>query len=249
MIIFEEGVLCQKKTVHPGTECKLSTGNTDYAGWYAAVVATVRRLIMEKNDLNHDGCTVMKKSCINFLNVNRDKANTFMTSLKHYHASEASNHFKRRLMAPAGKIVHEYITECAAMIKRIFVRDTVSRREKAKRKFNYPVEADRCFKYLNTTTDGAVLRYCRECKDVSCPINLIMARFMTRTAKFVADYNGTKGTRLILKDFFDSEEINFYTKKFVDSERKPIAAIGEFGEGIIGPEDEVTDDIVPTRFR
>ena len=72
---------------------------------------------------------------------------------------------------------------------------------------------------------------------------------MTRTAKFAVDYNGTKGTRLILKDFFDSEEISFYTKKFLDGENKPIGAVGEFGEGVIGPYDEVTTNAEPTRFR
>ena len=191
----------------------------------------------------------MRKSCINFQNVNRDKTNTFMTSLKNYHATEASRHFKKRFMAPAGKIVHDYIIESAAMIKRIFVKESAIRREKARRKFEYPIEADRCFKYLKTMTDGAVLRFCLECKDVSCPVNALMAKFMTRTAKFAVDYNGTKGTRLILKDFFDGDEISFYTKKFLDDENRPIATVGEFGEGVIGPNDEVTTNAEPTRFR
>ena len=37
-IKFSEGILCQNKVVFPGLECKLSTGNVEYSGWFAATL-------------------------------------------------------------------------------------------------------------------------------------------------------------------------------------------------------------------
>ena len=239
MVIHEEGVLCQSRTVHPGTEIKFSTGTCESSGWYAAIIAVLRRLIMERNDVAHDGCTSMRKACFNMLNVDKKKAIVFMTSLKKFHMTQVSAHYKKRMAAPGGRVLDDYITDCAALIKRMFVKESASRIEKARRRFRSPIEGDRCFKYLRTANDGTVLRYCTECRDVDCPINRTMARFMARTAKFVTDYNAIRGSRLVLRDFFLKDEIELFTRKFLEN-NKPITALGDHGEGVIGIQDQIT---------
>ena len=164
-IYFDEGVLCQNRVVFPGLECKLSTGCIEYSGWYAAILAIVRRLIMEKNDLNHDGCTTMNKCSINFANVDRRKATVLLTSLKRYNETITNAHIGRRQIAPAGKLVCELICDAAALCKRLFVRDSEERCRRATRIEPNPIEADRCFAALDSANDKTVLRFCQNCDE------------------------------------------------------------------------------------
>ena len=248
-IQHEEGVLCQARTVHPGMECKFSTGTGEASGWYAVLIALIRRLIMDRNELVHEtNSKTMKKALINFQHVDRAKAIIFMTSLKKFYMTRVSSHYSKRMAAPAGQILDEYLKDCAAMLKRMFVRESESRVEKARRRTNRPIEADRCFKYLKTANDGTILRFCTNCKEVSCPINLLMARYMARTTRFISDYNGVRGSRMILKDFFRRDEIDIFTRHFLEDNR-PIGLVGEYGEGVAGIADEVTERTTPHRFR
>ena len=162
--------------------------------------------------------------------------------------TRVSSHYSKRMSAPAGRLLDDYLKDCASMIKRMFVRVSESRVEKARRKFRHPIEADRCFKFLKTSSDGAILRYCTNCKEVSCPINVIMAKYMTRTARFLANYNGLRGSRLILRDFFLREEIDVFTRHFLDG-NKPIASVGDYGDGVIGVGDIITEHVPVHRFR
>ena len=176
MICFEEGVLCQQKLVFPGCHAKLSTGNE--GGWFSAMVATVRRLI-HKNDLDmdNDWATVMQKTSINFLNVDKEKAITILKALKDYEATQISYNIGERMIVQSGKIVHDYIRETAAMTKRIFVRESENRIREAKKRFDNSIEADGCYRRLNSRDDKTVLRFCK-CTSTECPVNVLFARFL-----------------------------------------------------------------------
>ena len=255
-IHFEEGCLCQEKTVFPGFEAKCSTGNENYSGWYAAILAVVRRLIQSKNDWTHDFATTMAKCSINFDKTDRTKAIVLMTSLKSHYTSVASNYYYNRQASPSGRIVEDYINECAAIIKRLFVKRTDERIAKALERSDDAMENHKCFDELRTERDGTVLRFC-SCDgkfapyktssntfniDVKCPINLKFAQFMLRTCRFVKEYNSVKGSRLIMADFFNTEEINLFTKHYLTSANRPNTNIGTFARGYIGILDEVFDN-------
>ena len=39
-----------------------------------------------------------------------------------------------------------------------------------------------------------------------------MAQVMTRAVMFLRDFNGVKGSKMVLKDLFSVEEVNTYTR-------------------------------------
>ena len=255
-IHFEEGCLCQEKTVFPGYEAKCSTGSENYSGWYAAILAVVRRLVQARNDWTHDKATTMAKCSLNFDKTDRTKAIVIMTSLKKHFNTVASNYYYNRQSVPSGRIVEDYINDCAAMLKRLFVRRTDERVSKALEKDDEAMENHRCFGDLRTEYDGTVLRFCT-CEgkftpyktssnpyiiDVKCPINLKFARFMLRTCRFIKDYNSVKGSRLIMTDFFNTEEVNLFTKHYLTSLNRPNTYIGGFERASFGLLDEVLDN-------
>lgn len=161
---FEEGILCQRSNVYPGLEAKLTTGSDETScGWFAAILAVMRRLIMKKNTFGGDFNTTMMKTSINVLNVDEDKANVILKALKNYLDTTTNNNISRRQQCPAGKIVNDYIIEAAALIKRLFMARTERRLTKAIAKFENPLEMDRCFVRLNGHMKKAVLRFCKNC--------------------------------------------------------------------------------------
>ena len=86
--------------------------------------------------------------------------------------------------------------------------------------------------------------------DISCPINVIFAKLMTRTLQFCKDFNGLKGSRMILIDFFTVREVEVYSNAFLrDNRTRTIAAVGTHAHGVFGTDDEFYDDVQPTRFR
>ena len=141
-------------------EAKLSSTTDLRGGWYSGIFAVLRRLIMSREDLNHDGCTVQNKTTINFLRVDRRKTTTIMKALKEYENSVASHVIGQRQIVRTGKVVSDFLRDGAAMTKRLFTRLTQDRKEKAKRKFKAPIEDDKCFRRLRTKDDKAVLRFC-----------------------------------------------------------------------------------------
>ena len=73
---------------------------------------------------------------------------------------------------------------------------------------------------------------------------------MTRTLQFVKEFNGTLGSKLIMMDFFSTREIDVYKNVFLrDNRTRTIAAVGYFGNGVFGTEDEIYDNATPHRFR
>ena len=68
-----------------------------------------------------------------------------------------------------------------------------------------------------------------------------MARVMTRMAKFLKDYNGAKGTRLVMMDFFTTTEMTTFTTKFLNNSRRPINSVGDNLRVVFGINDEVYD--------
>ena len=62
---------------------------------------------------------------------------------------------------------------------------------------------------------------------------------MIRTASFIKEYNGSKGTRLNLADFFTVDEILNFKHNYLEANGRPIRAIGAHAEGAYGEADEV----------
>ena len=129
-------------------------------GWYNAIFAVTRRLIMSRDEYNHDHCTVQNKMTINFMKVNRKKTTVLMKALKEYYNVYISSALSQRQTVRTGKVVADYIDDCAAMTKRLFVRSTPERKRLAMEKFRNPIEGDKCFPRLRTSEDKAVLRFC-----------------------------------------------------------------------------------------
>ena len=150
----------QERTVYPGVVAKLSSTLGLQGGWYNSIFAVIRRLIMSRDELNHDGCTVQNKTTINFMKVNRKKTTILMRALKEYLNVENSTAISRRQMVKTGKVVADFINDSAAMLKRLFTRLTPERKRKAMDRFRNPIEADKCFGRLRTLDDKAVLRFC-----------------------------------------------------------------------------------------
>ena len=161
LIKFSEGILCQQNNVYPGLEAKCSTGSENYSGWYAAILAVVRRMVQFKNDWAHDQATTMSKCTINFDRTDRPKTIVFMTALKEHMATVASNYVNNRQTVHSGRLVEEFINESAAILKRLFVPRTEDRIEKALDLETDPIENHRCFDDLRTEEDRAVLRFCK----------------------------------------------------------------------------------------
>ena len=160
---FEEGILCQKNNPYPGVEIKLTSGSDDSAsGWYAAVLSIVRRLIMY-GDFDSDNCTTMLKTSINVKHIDKKKANTILKALRSYEETATNYNIGRRRTVPAGRIVSHYITEAAAIIKRLFMAKTERRLDIAEEKYGSPLEMDRCFGRLGGAQKRAVLRFCKNC--------------------------------------------------------------------------------------
>ena len=84
--------------------------------------------------------------------------------------------------------------------------------------------------------------------DTACPINVKFAQFMARSCKFIKDYNGAKGSRLVLTDFFAVSEVNTFRRYFLNQGR-PIASVGQTARGCIGILDEINDDPFVNTFR
>ena len=161
---FEEGILCQTRTVHPGLEAKCTTGDSRYAGWFAAVLAVIRRMILNRNDWNHHEALTMGYCNLNFAKLDKTKAITLMTSLKRHCETIASDHHRRRGYSHSGRLVFDFINEAAAIVKRLFVADTRERLNRANQVFQNPIENDQCFANLNTTNNKTVLRFCSRCR-------------------------------------------------------------------------------------
>ena len=117
-----------------------------------------------------------------------------------------------RRVVQSGKLVHDYVRDVAAMTKRIFVRESDARSRKAKDRFDNSIETDGCYRRLRSREDKTVLRYCKCCEQVDCPVNLLFSRFLVRTCKFCRDFNGIKGTRLALIDFATTKEVSIYNR-------------------------------------
>ena len=139
---------------------KLSSTLDLKGGWYNGIFAVIRRLIMYRDELSHDYCTVQNKTTLNFMKVHRRKTTILMKSLKEYENVVASATLSQRQTVRTGKAVSDYINDGAAMIKRLFVRLTPERKRIAKNRFSNPIEGDKCFMRLRTQDDKAVLRFC-----------------------------------------------------------------------------------------
>lgn len=160
---FEEGVLCQKNNAYPGIEIKLTSGSDQKtSGWFAATLAIVRRLIIGQN-FEGDNNTTMMKTSINVREINLKKANTILKSLRCYEETVVNYNIGRRRRAPAGRIVHEFINDAAALTKRLFVAKTDRRLQIAEQRYESPMEADRCFSRLGGDQKKTVLRFCKAC--------------------------------------------------------------------------------------
>ena len=150
----------QVRTVYPGVEAKLSSTLDLQGGWYNGTFAVLRRLIMTRDELNHDGCTVQNKTTINFLKVDRSRATIIMKALREYENTVISSILGQRQVVRTGKAVSDYIKDAAAMTKRLFTRLTPERKRRACEKYENPIEADKCYPRLRTVEDKAVLRFC-----------------------------------------------------------------------------------------
>ena len=143
---------------------KLTTGSDDSAaGWYAAILNIVRRLIMQGKTFGNDFNTTMTKTTINVNDIDIEKANTIMMALRSYEETVTNYDIGRRQQVPAGKVVSDYITEGAALTKRLFMAKTEGRLNMASKKYEYPLETDRCFGRLNGHDKKTVLRFCKGC--------------------------------------------------------------------------------------
>ena len=232
----------------------MTTGADDNAsGWYAAILSVVRRLILEGKTFGNDSETTMAKTSINIRDVDRKKANTIMKALSKYEDTKVNYNMGRRQQVPAGKIVSDYITEAAALVKRLFMARTERRLIISAEKFTEEgsLENDRCFSRLGGFQKKTVLRFCKACNyDTSCPINLIFAKFMARSLQFIKEFNGTKHSRMKLIDLFTIKEIEVFTNLFLrDNRTRTIAAVGTRGDGVFGTEDELYHNAIPTSFR
>ena len=160
---FEEGVLCQRNNAYPGIEIKLTSGSDHKtSGWYAAILAVVRRLIMGEN-FEGDSNTTMMKTSINVREINLKKANTILKSLRCYEETIVNYNIGRRRRAPAGRIVHEFINDTAALTKRLFVALSERRLNLAEQRYENSLETDRCFNRLGGGQKKTVLRFCKAC--------------------------------------------------------------------------------------
>ena len=161
---FEEGILCQKNSVFPGMEAKLTTGSDDLtSGWYSAILAIIRRLIQEPRTFGTDASTTMLKTSINIKDVNKKKAEIILGALKKHEETVASSNISKRQQVPSGRIVKDFINEAAALTKRLFMAKTRNRVSLAERMFEYPLEKDQCFGGLGGARKMTVLRFCRSC--------------------------------------------------------------------------------------
>lgn len=232
----------------------MTTGADDNSsGWYAAILSVVRRLIMEGKTFGNDSETTMAKTSINIRDVDRKKANTIMKALSSHENTVANYNLARRQQVPAGKIVSDYITEAAALVKRLFMARTERRLIVSAEKFTKEgsLENDRCFIRLGGFQKKVVLRFCKACNyDTSCPINIIFARFMARSLQFIKEFNGIKHSRMKLIDLFTPKEVEVFTNSFLrDNQTRTIAAVGTRGDGVFGIEDELYHNATSTSFR
>lgn len=62
---------------------------------------------------------------------------------------------------------------------------------------------------------------------------------MIRTACFVKQFNGYKGTRMTLADFFTVDEILKFKQNYLEANGRPIGAVGTNADGSFGDDDEV----------
>ena len=172
---FEEGVLCQRSNVFPGLEAKVSTG--ECGGWFAAIMAIIRRLIMEDQDWGRNSSTTMQKTTINVKYVDVEKALVILNALKEYESTRANTNIDNRKSVPSGKIVSDFIYEAAAIIKRMFVPYTRRRHEMASELYDDALETSRCFYKLGSARCLTVLRFCQNCREgESCYIEKIIKR-------------------------------------------------------------------------
>lgn len=160
---FEEGILCQRSSVFPGLEAKVSTG--ECAGWFAAIMAIVRRLIMKDQDFARDTSTTMQKTSINVKYVDQEKAIVILEALRDFESCVANTNLDNRMKVPAGKIVSDFIYEAAALIKRMFVPYTRKRQDMANELFDDALESSRCFYRLGSARGLTVLRFCQNCRE------------------------------------------------------------------------------------
>ena len=72
---------------------------------------------------------------------------------------------------------------------------------------------------------------------------------MVRVAKFLVEYNGAKGSRLIMLDFFTHSELTTFTRNFLGPHRRPINAVGMSARVVFGIDDEIIHNPVRTGIR
>ena len=70
----------------------------------------------------------------------------------------------------------------------------------------------------------------------------MMARWMARTAKFVVDFNGVKGSKMTMINFATSQEVDVFKKQYLGPDNWPISAVGNYARGSYGIDDEVFDN-------
>ena len=62
---------------------------------------------------------------------------------------------------------------------------------------------------------------------------------MLRAAVFCKEFNGHKGTRFVLADFFTNDEVRRFKQQFLEPNGRPIRSVGDTAYGSYGDEDEV----------
>ena len=78
---------------------------------------------------------------------------------------------------------------------------------------------------------------------------MLFCQFMIRTANFVKSFNGYKGSRLVLADFFTVDEILNFKHNYLQENGHPIRSIGTYAEGSYGDGDVVEGNAYPRQIR
>ena len=62
---------------------------------------------------------------------------------------------------------------------------------------------------------------------------------MIKTASFIQEFNGVKGTAFVLADFFTTWEVLNLKNSYLQPNGRPIRAVGTYAPGSYGEDDEV----------
>ena len=77
----------------------------------------------------------------------------------------------------------------------------------------------------------------------------MFARFLVRMATFVKEFNGIKGSRLVLTDFATEKEVCILKRDYLNTANRPNNLLTNFAMGSYGPGDEVYDDVTILQIR